>query len=149
MQLFGYVLDHSIDAKLCGISRHIGVRRYLNQVHFSYRHFSSCSMCTVWSKTCSKLLIVKNCSSEIDSFDKIFLDEKNRGPRLLIALCLICNSLIRIWHTFNLTSGGVNVKIPSLGMLTPLPIRRFRFMYNPRAFQIILISSSLKLPSIL
>ena len=41
------------------------------------------------------------------------------------------------------------MKIPNLGTLTPLPIRRFRFMYNPREFQIRRIYSSLKTPSAL
>ena len=93
--------------------------------------------------------MIKDRSSHINSFNKIFLDEKNWSSRLLVTLCLICNSLICICYTFSLTSGGVNVKIPSLGTLTPLPIRRLRLMYSPRAFQMILISSSLKLPSIL
>ena len=72
--------------------------------------------------------MIKDGSSKRDALDKVFLDEEYWGSGLLVAICLICNSLIGIEITFNLTYGGVKVKIPSLGTLTPLPILRFRLM---------------------
>lgn len=70
--------------------------------------------------------MVENSSAKVETFNEIFLDEKNRGSWLLIAFLLICNSLCERCGTLSLTSGGVKVKIPNLGMLTPRPMRRLR-----------------------
>ena len=86
-------------------------------------------------------------SAKVNSLNKLFLNEKDRRARLLISLLLICNSLCEGDGTFNLTSGGVKVNIPNLGMLTPRPIRKLRLTYSPSEFQMTRIYSSLKEPS--
>ena len=72
--------------------------------------------------------MVEDGSLEIDSLQELLLDEEDGCSRLVVSLLLICNSLTYDTDTFSLTSGGVNVKIPRRGTLTPLPILRLRLM---------------------
>lgn len=146
MQFLADVLDYAVDAELSGVLGHVGVGGDLDEVHFCYGDLTSRTDCTVWSQTTSELLVVEDSSSEWETLHEIFLDEENRRSGLLVAFLLVCNSLGRVGCTLRRTSGGVKVKIPSLGMLTPRPILKLRLMYNPRAFQTTLISSSFSAP---
>jgi len=72
--------------------------------------------------------VVKDGSFEVDPLEELFLDEEDGVSWLIVPLLFICNSLGDDRSTFNLTSGGVNVKMPSLGILTPLPIFKLRLI---------------------
>ena len=149
MEFLAHIFYYSIKPQFYGILRHVGVGSYFNQIHFGYRDFTCRTDCTIRSKSSSELLVIKDGCFKVKSFHEVLLNQKYWSTRLLVSIDLICNSLNIIINTFNRTSGGVKVKIPSLGMLTPLPILRFLLMQRPREFQIILIYQSLKVPSTL
>lgn len=140
------VLNYSSDSQLCGILWHICIWWYFYEIHFSNWNVTSCANGRVWAKTKSKLLMVEYCWFERQPFDKVLLDEEDRDSWPKISLLFVGDSLHKAQCTVNLTSGGVKVKMPNLGILIPRPILKLRLMYNPMAFHINRISSSLKVP---
>ncbi len=69
--------------------------------------------------------MVEDGSFEVHTFEEVFLNEEDWSPGFLVSLGLISDALSEEMVTLRTTSGGVRVKIPSLGTLTPLPMRRF------------------------
>lgn len=69
--------------------------------------------------------MVEDGSLERKTFDELLMDKKDRDSRFFIPLIFIGNTLSKEEQTLRLISGGVKVKMPSLGTETPLPMRRF------------------------
>lgn len=57
MQFLLDVLDYSVDTEFSGIFGHVGVGRYLDEVHFGDGDVASGADCAVWSETHSELLV--------------------------------------------------------------------------------------------
>ena len=62
------------------------------------------------------------------SFIDDYFFEKDRRAGLFVPGFLVCDALGGEGSTLSRTSGGVKVKMPSRGTLTPRPIRRLRLM---------------------
>lgn len=122
------VLDDSVEAELGGVFGHVGVGGDLDEVHFGDGDVTGGAVGGVGSQALPELLMVEDGCFEVDSFDEVFLDEEDGCAGLFVSLELVGDSLHGWGCTVSLTSGGVKVKTPSLGMLTPLPMRRFLLM---------------------
>lgn len=73
-----------MQAELCGILGHVGVRRYLDEVHLGDRNFSCGSDCAVRAEASPELLMVEDGRPQVDALHEVFLDEENRRPWLLV-----------------------------------------------------------------
>lgn len=128
LKLFTQILDQTIESDLSCIFRHVSIWRNFYNVHFRDWNITVLAERAIGPEPHSELLMVEYGGFEVHSFDKVFLDEKDGGPGFFVSLGFVGDALNKSNGTLRTTYGGVRVKIPSLGMLTPLPMRRFLLM---------------------